>query len=51
MDAFLVSVEQTAPNTFQACFSNGANVELGASTYMDAVLEADLLDETDIYTA
>jgi hypothetical protein len=45
MDNFLISVEyEPVSESYMACYSNGANILLGANTYHDAVLEADMLD-------
>jgi hypothetical protein len=44
METFLITVERNNSGSFVAMFSNGANVELSANNYTDAVLEADCLD-------
>jgi hypothetical protein len=44
METFLITVERNSSGSFVAQFSNGANVELAANDYTDAVLEADCLD-------
>ena len=45
MDNFLVEIEyDPVGNSYLACYSNGQVIQLGATTYHDAVLEADSLD-------
>ena len=44
METFLITVERNNSGSFVAMFSNGANVELSANNYTDAVLEAVCLD-------
>lgn len=45
MANFLVGVEyDTVSGSYMACFLNGQNILLGAATYHDAVMEADLLE-------
>lgn len=45
MDNFLITIEYDAVyNSYLACYANGAVVQLGSSTYQDAVLEADHID-------
>jgi len=45
MANFLVRVEyDTVSGAYVACFLEGQNVLLGAATYHDAVLEADMLE-------
>ena len=44
MSNFLICVEHDATSgTWVACFSDGGNIELNATNYHDAVLEADQL--------
>ena len=47
MENFLISIEGDKSCGFVAQFAGGQSVELSASNYADAVVEADLLDETD----
>jgi len=48
MDTFLIDIEHDAAiGQYTACFSNGANIVLGANNYHDAVLEADMLVPAD----
>lgn len=48
MANFLVGVEyDTVSDAYIACFLNGQNILLGATTYHDAVLEADMLEPED----
>jgi len=48
MDTFLIDIQHDTVNgAYTACFSNGANVVLHATTYHDAVLEADMLVPAD----
>lgn len=42
MEIFLISIERSN-NGFMAQFSDGANIELAANDYTDAVLESDHL--------
>ena len=45
MGNFLVSVESDpVSGSYMACFADGQVVLLGATTYQDAVLEADMLE-------
>ena len=45
MDNFLVDIElDPVYNTYMACYSNGIVIQLAASTYHDAVLEADSIE-------
>ena len=45
MSNFLIDIAYDAvTNHYVACFADGTNVLLGANTYEDAVLEADMLD-------
>ena len=45
MDNFLVEVvREEVYGSFMACYSDGTNIQLGADTYHDAVLEADMID-------
>lgn len=46
MDNFLISVEYDG-NSYVANFANGEMVQLDATDYMDAVLEADTLDSAE----
>ncbi len=42
---FLIDIEYSSVyNGYIACFADGQNILLGANTYHDAVLEADMLD-------
>ena len=44
MSNFLINVEYNSVNqSYVACFLDGEEIVLGATTYHDAVLEADLL--------
>lgn len=44
MSNFLIGVEyNSADQSYVACFLGGEEIVLGATTYHDAVLEADLL--------
>lgn len=48
MDNFLVDIEyDPLYNSYLACYSNGVVIQLGATTYHDAVLEADSLDPNE----
>ena len=51
MSNFMIGIEYDAlSGAYMACFLDGQNVLLGANTYEDAVLEADLLsNEVDNY--
>ena len=51
MANFLIEIEyDSLSGSYMACYSDGQNILLGANTYEDAVLEADLLnDEVDNY--
>jgi hypothetical protein len=45
LDNFLIDIEYDSINgSYMACFADGQNILLGAGTYHDAVLEADLID-------
>ena len=45
MANFLVGVEyDPVSGAYMACFLDGQNILLGATTYHDAVLEADMLE-------
>lgn len=45
MGNFLVDIEQDTSNgSYRACFLDGQVVQLNATNYHDAVLEADLID-------
>lgn len=45
MSNFLIGIEYDSINgEYTACFLDGTTVALAASTYQDAVLEADLLN-------
>ena len=45
METFLVEIEyDSLSGAYMACYSDGQNILLGATTYHDAVLEADMLD-------
>jgi hypothetical protein len=42
---FLIEIEYNpVSNSYNAVYSNGKVIELGASTYQDAVLEANLIN-------
>jgi len=42
---FLIDIEyDSVSGSYMACFADGQNILLGASTYHDAVLEADLIN-------
>jgi len=48
VDNFLVDIEyDPVYNSYLACYSNGVVIQLGASTYHDAVLEADSIEPWD----
>jgi hypothetical protein len=48
VDNFLVDIEyDPVYNTYMACYSNGVVIQLGATTYQDAVLEADSIEPYD----
>lgn len=48
MGNFLISVElDPASGGYMACFADGQVITLGATTYQDAVLEADMLEPED----
>jgi hypothetical protein len=51
MSNFLIGIEHDVVNgSYTACFLDGTSISLSASTYEDAVLEADLLtNEVDNY--
>ena len=51
MSNFMIGIEYDAlSSSYMACYSDGQAVLLGANTYEDAVLEADLLsNEIDNY--
>jgi hypothetical protein len=51
MANFMIGIEyDSVCGAYTACYSDGQTVLLGANTYEDAVLEADLLsDEIDNY--
>jgi len=45
MNNFLIEVEYNpVSGCYMACYANGQNILLGANTYQDAVLEADLIN-------
>ena len=45
MDNFLISIEyDSVSGAYTACFADGQTILLSATTYQDAVLEADMLD-------
>ncbi len=45
MSNFLISVDyDPLSGAYMACFFHGQNILLGATTYHDAVLEADMLE-------
>jgi hypothetical protein len=46
---FLIGIEyEPVSGSYMACFADGQNILLGATTYQDAVLEADMID-LDLY--
>lgn len=48
VDNFLVDIEyDPVYNSYLACYSNGVVIQLGATTYHDAVLEADSIEPYD----
>jgi hypothetical protein len=48
MSNFLISVEQDEiSGAYMANFLHGQTIVLGATTYQDAVLEADMLEPVD----
>lgn len=45
MENFLIGIDyDSVSGSYTACYSNGQNILLGANTYQDAVLEADLIN-------
>jgi hypothetical protein len=45
MNNFLIEiVYEPVYNAYMACYSSGQNIILDATTYQDAVMEADLID-------
>lgn len=45
MNDFLIGIEYDAStNTFVACYSNSVNIALAATSFEDAVLEADMIE-------
>jgi len=45
MNNFLIEiVYDSIHNAYMACYSSGQNIILDATTYQDAVMEADLID-------
>lgn len=45
MDNFLINIDyDPISGSYMACYANGQNILLGAGTYHDAVLEADLIN-------
>ena len=45
MDNFLIEiVYDSVTGAYMACYATGDNILLGATTYHDAVLEADMLE-------
>jgi hypothetical protein len=45
MDNFLIGIEyEPVAGSYMACYADGQNILLGANTYHDAVLEADLIN-------
>ena len=45
MDNFLINVEyDEVYNSWMACYADGTTIQLGADTFEDAVLEADLIE-------
>lgn len=49
MDNFLIGIEyDSSSGAYMACFANGLTIGLNATTYQDAVLEADQLELENI---
>jgi hypothetical protein len=47
-DNFLLDIEYDPQSgAYMACFADGQNILLGANTYTDAVLEADMLNPSE----
>jgi hypothetical protein len=45
VDNFLIGIDyQPVTGAYMACYADGQNILLGANTYHDAVLEADLIN-------
>jgi hypothetical protein len=45
VDNFLIGINYESLNgSYMACYADGQNILLGANTYHDAVLEADLIN-------
>lgn len=45
MDNFLININyEPVTGSYMACYADGQNILLGANTYHDAVLEADLIN-------
>jgi hypothetical protein len=45
MGNFFTGIEyDSLYNSYLACYADGTTIQLGAATYEDAVLEADLID-------
>lgn len=45
MNNFLISIEyDSLSEAYVACYADGQNILLGATTYHDAVLEADMIE-------
>ena len=48
MSNFLISVERDETSgAYMACFLHGQTIVLNATTYQDAVLEADMMEPVD----
>ena len=48
MANFLIDIEYDPLfNCYMACYAEGQVIQLGATTYEDAVLEADMIDAYD----
>lgn len=51
MENFLIGIERNSNGSYYANFAGGECVELAATNYGDAVLEADLLTDVELATA
>ena len=46
MSNFLIGIEyDSVYGSYMACYADGTTIQLGATTYEDAVLEADFIEE------
>ena len=51
MNDFLIGVEyDAASNTYVACYSNCVNIPLAATSYEDAILEADMIEPYEYFS-